>query len=55
MTTTTTAERRTTCRYLDRNANQCTAEAIDPEGEILICAKHAGRVLEMIRRRSGGK
>lgn len=36
------------CRYLRRNGEQCTAEVLDPEGSVLICAKHAGRVIEMI-------
>ncbi|WP_405841587.1 hypothetical protein [Streptomyces sp. NBC_01518] len=26
-----------TCRILNRNGNQCTAEAVDPSAELLIC------------------
>lgn len=40
-----------TCRYMRRNGEQCTAEAIDPDGLILICAKHAGRVMVMVKAR----
>jgi hypothetical protein len=38
------------CRYLRRNDQQCTAEAIDgrPDALIHLCAKHAGRVMELI-------
>jgi hypothetical protein len=53
--TTITAERITTCRYLRRNGELCTAEALDPEGNILICMKHAGRVMEMVRTRRAAR
>lgn len=36
------------CRYLDRNEVRCTAEALDPAGELVICQHHAGLLLEMI-------
>ena len=38
------------CRYLRRNDEQCTGEALDPseDAEIVICAKHASLVMEMI-------
>jgi hypothetical protein len=43
-------ERITTCRYLRRAAQgQCTAEAVDPEGELLLCSKHLGEALELLR------
>lgn len=32
------------CRYLRRNDQQCTGEAADPEGEVMLCIKHSSRV-----------
>ena len=46
--TTAEPERLARCRYLRRNDEQCTAEAIDPDADILICAKHAARVMRLI-------
>ncbi|MEU7742000.1 hypothetical protein [Nonomuraea sp. NPDC049158] len=43
-------ERRPICRYLVRHLNQCTSEVVDPDGEILLCAQHLARALELIRR-----
>ena len=43
------SDRRTTCRYLRRDNNQCTGEAVDPNGEILLCTKHLARALELVR------
>lgn len=43
------SSRRTTCRYLRRDNNQCTGEAVDPEGEILLCTKHLARSIELVR------
>lgn len=42
----------TQCRYLRRNDEQCTAEALDSSetAEILLCSKHAARVIELVRR-----
>lgn len=40
------------CRYLRRNGEQCTGEAIDPGAEILLCAKHAGRVMRLVKERA---
>lgn len=37
------------CRYLRRNDEQCTAEAVDPVGEVLLCTKHLGRAMEMLK------
>ncbi|PSL02875.1 hypothetical protein CLV30_109183 [Haloactinopolyspora alba] len=37
------------CRYLRRNGEQCTEEALDPEGEIVLCMKHCGRAMVMVR------
>lgn len=57
MTTTAIAspDRLTRCRYLDRYDNRCTGEAVDPEGEVLLCITHLGRALELFRRRAAGK
>ncbi|MET0520822.1 MAG: hypothetical protein ABW156_02440 [Jiangellaceae bacterium] len=43
------------CRYLRRGTKgQCTAEAVDPDGEILLCAHHLARVLELLRSTAPG-
>lgn len=43
-------QRITTCRYLRRGTNgQCTAEALDPGADILICARHTLAVITLIR------
>lgn len=47
----TTETRRTTCRYLRRSGNLCTAEVVDEHGEVLLCAKHLARAMEMIETR----
>ena len=41
------------CRYLRRNGEQCTAEAIDgdPDSEVVICQKHAAAVMRQINER----
>lgn len=38
------------CRYLRRSGEQCTAEAMDdsPDALIVLCTKHASRVMQMI-------
>lgn len=46
--------RLTRCRYLDVDANQCTAEAVDDQGEILLCTTHLARVLELLASRGVG-
>jgi hypothetical protein len=36
-----------TCHYLDRRLDRCTAEALDPDAEMVLCARHlaaAGRM-----------
>ena len=43
------SDRLTRCRYLRRDANQCTAEAVDPDAEILLCTKHLARALELVQ------
>lgn len=42
-----------TCRYLRRNDEQCTGEAIDggPDSEVVICQKHAAAVMRQIQDR----
>jgi len=34
-----------------RNGDRCTAEALDPDADVLICAKHAAAVLDSINAR----
>jgi hypothetical protein len=36
------------CRYLGK-FNRCTAEAVDPVGEVLLCAQHLARAIEFLR------
>lgn len=38
----------TQCRYLRANGEQCTAEAVDADAEILLCLKHFGRASKLI-------
>ena len=42
-----------TCRYLRRDGNQCTAEALDPDADILLCAKHTALVMTLVQERLG--
>lgn len=42
-------ERIVTCRYLKAFDTQCTAEAIDPAGEVLICVRHAAKVMRTVQ------
>ncbi|WP_165959106.1 hypothetical protein [Actinomadura sp. KC345] len=44
-----TTQRLTRCRYLRKNDQQCTAEAVDPNAEVLLCTKHMARVVEHAR------
>lgn len=39
------------CRYLNRVSDQCTGEAVDPDGEVLLCSKHLAAATELVRRR----
>jgi hypothetical protein len=48
------------CRYLRRNDVLCTGEAVDPDGEILLCTKHLARAMRLVdaatgRRATGGQ
>ena len=40
------------CRYLRLNDTQCTAEAADPAGDVLLCTKHLARALRLIKWRT---
>jgi len=45
-------ERKTICRYLREGAKgQCTAEAVDSHGEILLCITHMARAIELVKRK----
>lgn len=37
------------CRYLRQNDEQCTGEVLDPNAPVLLCSKHAGRLVEHVR------
>ena len=46
----TTMPRAPRCQVLAigcRGANRCESEAVDPDGEILICQSHLARALEL--------
>lgn len=45
--------RKVTCRYLRRSGDLCTAEVIDPDGDVLLCSKHLARAASMFRRLTG--
>lgn len=42
--------RKIICRYLRRNGEMCTAEALDqsPDAPIIICLKHGARVVKLV-------
>lgn len=42
--------RKVICRYRRRNDEMCTGEAVDPDADILLCAKHLGRAMSLFRR-----
>lgn len=46
--TATTLPRIIRCRMLDNHGDRCTGEALWAEGEVRICARHAGLVMEAI-------
>lgn len=46
-----TPDRKVVCRYVRRDGYPCTAEAIDPTAEILICSKHAAKVIDLVNGR----
>lgn len=39
----------TSCRYLRRSGEQCTAEAVDDQADLLLCAKHLGKALVLLQ------
>lgn len=41
-------ERVVTCRMTNRYGNRCTAEALDPNGEAVVCARHAAEVMRTV-------
>lgn len=41
------------CRMLNAKSDQCTAEAVDPDGEIIICQSHLALALELLTVRTG--
>lgn len=43
------SDRLTRCRYQRRNNDMCTAEAVDPNAEVLLCQKHLGRALALVQ------
>lgn len=43
--------RLTRCRYVTRDGNRCTAEAVEDDAEVDLCIEHLGRALELLRRR----
>ncbi|MDG4809932.1 hypothetical protein O7634_24540 [Micromonospora sp. WMMD1120] len=43
------SDRLTRCRYIRRNSLQCTGEAVDPDGEILLCGKYLARALQLVQ------
>ncbi|MET9506897.1 hypothetical protein ABZX62_00165 [Streptomyces flavidovirens] len=51
-------DRIVTCRMTNRHGNRCTAEAIDPNGEVLICIRHyaaAGRTVKAAQQAAASK
>lgn len=36
------------CRVLGKQSNPCTGEAIDPDGELLICPRHLAMAMRML-------
>lgn len=37
------------CRYLTRFSDPCASEAVDPAGEILLCRRHLGLAMQLLR------
>ena len=42
------SERVVTCRYLKAYNTQCTAEAVDPSAEVLLCVRHLAEAQRLI-------
>lgn len=49
---TPTHKRRVCCRYRRRDGEMCTGEALEPDGEIILCGKHTARAIIMAKRRA---
>ncbi len=45
------AERIIRCRVLGKHSNPCTGEAVDPDGELLICERHLAAALRIFNER----
>ena len=43
------APRKPTCRYLRRNNERCTAEAVDEHADVVLCSKHLAATLVFLR------
>lgn len=43
----TTPERIVRCRVLNKQSNPCTAEAVDPNAELLICTRHLAEAVRL--------
>lgn len=41
------------CRYLDKMLNRCTAEVVEPDGEIALCEHHLAAAMTLLHRRVG--
>lgn len=37
------------CKYTVEHGHRCTAEAVDPDGELLLCYRHLAAAVELIR------
>jgi hypothetical protein len=44
-----------TCRVLNRRGNQCTAEAVQADAELLICTRHLAEAMRLVNARSNAK
>ena len=47
--------RYTTCRVLSGRGVQCTAEAVAPDAELKICARHLAEAMRLVRDASAGR
>ncbi len=43
--------RRVLCRMVDMYGDRCTGEALDANGDVLICIEHAAKVMRLINER----
>lgn len=39
------------CRVTNRYGNRCTAEALDPNADVLICMRHTALVIELLAKK----